>query len=139
MALQGVLRPGHIALRVLELDPAVGHYTEVLGLHESGRDEKGRVYLKAWDEHDHHSVVLREADEPGIDYVGFRVDCEATLDRLAGAVKESGLAKDFAWIAAGEHLGTGRRFRFTIPTGHSIELFAHKDKIGTDTGDINPD
>ncbi|MPW22931.1 catechol 2,3-dioxygenase [Paraburkholderia sp. CNPSo 3157] len=139
MALQGVLRPGHIALRVLELEPAVRHYTEVLGLHETGRDAKGRVYLKAWDEHDHHSVVLREADEPGMDYIGFRVDGPATLDRLANAVKDSGLVSDCKWIEAGEHLQTGMRFRFTVSTGHAIELFAHKEKIGTATGDVNPD
>ncbi|MGF6935597.1 catechol 2,3-dioxygenase [Paraburkholderia sp. UCT70] len=139
MALQGVLRPGHIALRVLEIGPALKHYIDVLGLHETGRDAQGRVYLKAWDEHDHHSVVLREADEPGMDYLGFRVDSEATLDRLANAVKESGYAKDFLWMEAGEHLHTGRRFRFTVPTGHSIELFATKDKVGSATGDVNPD
>jgi catechol 2,3-dioxygenase len=139
MALQGVLRPGHIALRVLELEPALKHYTEVLGLHEAGRDAQGRVYLKAWDEHDHHSIVLREADEPGMDYVGFRVDSEATLDRLANAVRESGYIKDFEWISAGEHLHTGRRARFTVPTGHSVELFATKDKTGCATGDVNPD
>ena len=59
MAVNGVLRPGHVAIRVLEMGPALKHYTEVLGLTEMARDKKGRVFLKAWDEHDHHSVVLR--------------------------------------------------------------------------------
>jgi extradiol dioxygenase family protein len=77
MALTGVLRPGHVAIRVLELEPALKHYTEVLGLIETGRDKKKRVYLKAWDEHDHHSVVLREADEAGMDYMGWKVDSPA--------------------------------------------------------------
>lgn len=96
MALTGVLRPGHVALRVLELEPALKHYIDVLGLQETGRDAQGRVYLKAWDEHDHHSVVLREADSPGMDYMGFRVDSDATLERLAGEVAASGLAQDCA-------------------------------------------
>ncbi len=82
MALTGVLRPGHVQLRVLDLPAAVKHYTEVLGLIETARDAQGRVFLKAWDEHDHHSVVLREADEPGMDYMGFRVDSPATLKSL---------------------------------------------------------
>jgi len=64
MALTGVLRPGHVALRVLEMGPALKHYKDVLGLIETARDDKGRVFLKAWDEHDHHSVVLRETDPP---------------------------------------------------------------------------
>ena len=67
MAMTGVLRPSHVALRVLDLEPAVKHYTDVLGLLETGRDKQGRVYLKAWDEHDHHSVVLRAADAAGMD------------------------------------------------------------------------
>ena len=65
MALTGVLSPGHVQLRVLDLEAAVKHYTQVLGLIETARDAQGRVFLKAWDEHDHHSVVLREADEAG--------------------------------------------------------------------------
>src|SRR5215471_9557416 len=134
MALTGVLRPGHVALRVLELEPALKHYTEVLGLIETARDDKGRVYLKAWDEHDHHSVVLREADSPGMDYMGFRVDSGQSLERLARDVEQSGLATACQWIPAGEHLHTGVRFRFTIPTGHAIELFADKDKLGCNTG-----
>ena len=47
MALTGVLRPGHVAIRVLEMGPALKHYTQVLGLAEVARDRKGRVFLKA--------------------------------------------------------------------------------------------
>lgn len=139
MALTGVLRPGHVAIRVLEMAPALKHYVDVLGLTETARDKKGRVYLKAWDEHDHHSVVLREADEAGIDYMGWRVDSPATLKKLAADIEKSGLATDLEWIPEGEHPATGERFRFTIPTGHVMELYAHKDKLGNDCGADGPD
>jgi catechol 2,3-dioxygenase len=139
MTMTGVLRPGHVALRVTDLEAGVKHYRDVIGLIETGRDEAGRVYLKAWDEHDHHSVVLRGADSPGMEYMGFRVADEATLDRLAVAVQDSGLASDVRWMEAGEHLHTGRRLRFTVPTGHAMELFAHKDKVGNGMPDVNPD
>jgi catechol 2,3-dioxygenase len=139
MALTGVLRPGHVALRVLDLDAAVTHYTEVLGLFETARDSIGRVFLKAWDEADHHSVVLRQADEAGMDYMGWRVDSEATLRKLAVDVEKSGLATGTSWVEAGEHPATGERFRFILPTGHTMELYAHKDIIGCATGYENPD
>lgn len=139
MALTGVLRPGHVALRVLEMEPALKHYVNVLGLVEVARDTAGRVFLKAWDEHDHHSVVLREADEAGMDYMGWRVDSPATLKKLAADIEASGLASDMAWIPAGEHPATGERFRFTIATGHAMELFAEKDKVGNDCGTDGPD
>ena len=61
MALTGVLRPGHVSIRVLELEPAVKHYRDVLGLIEVARDAQNRVYLKGWDEQDHSSIILREA------------------------------------------------------------------------------
>lgn len=139
MALTGVLRPGHVALRVLELDAAVHHYTEVIGLIEVARDAQGRVFLKAWDEADHHSVVLREAPEAGMDYMGWRVDSEASLERFAVELGRSGLVTDTGWVEAGEHPGTGRRFRFTIPTGHVMELYAHKEISGCATGYLNPE
>ena len=139
MAITGVLRPGHVALRALDLDESVTHYTEVLGLKETGRDDQGRVYLKAWDECDHHSIVLRPADSAGMDYMGWKVDSDATLERLAAELEASPLATDTQWIAEGEHMRCGKRFRFSIPTGHAMELYAHKDIIGCDTGYDNPD
>lgn len=139
MAITGVLRPGHVAIRVLDMEAALKHYTQVIGLFETARDSQGRVFLKAWDEHDHHSVVLREADEAGMDYMGWRVDSPATLKKLAADVEKSGLATEMKWIPAGEHPKTGERFRFTIPTGHVMELYAEKEKLGCQTGDSNPE
>jgi catechol 2,3-dioxygenase len=136
------LRPGHVVIRVLELEPALRHYTQVLGLKEVGRDRRGRVFLKAWDEHDHHSVVLREADEAGMDYMGWKVDSPATLKKLAADIDRSNLCAHMEWIPAGEHLETGERFQFTIPTGHVMELYAEKKIVGNDCGtdapDVNP-
>lgn len=139
MAMTGVLRPGHVALRVLDLNAAINHYVNVLGLNEVCRDARGRVFLKAWDEADHHSVVLKQADRAGMEYMGWRVDSDATLKNLAADIKKSGLATDMKWIEAGEHPGTGERFRFTVPTGHVMELYAHKDVTGCKTGYMNPD
>ncbi|CAB3752315.1 catechol 1,2-dioxygenase [Burkholderia sp. MSh2] len=136
MSMQGVLRPGHVALRVMDLDEAVRHYCDVLGLLETGRDAAGRVYLKAWDEHDHHSVVLRESDSPGLDYMGFKVASDAALDELSGRLREAGVPIE--WVPEGEHLETGRRLRFVAPTGHLFELFARKTLTGNGMPTTNP-
>ncbi|KVV21671.1 catechol 2,3-dioxygenase [Burkholderia multivorans] len=136
MSMQGVLRPGHVALRVMDLDEAVRHYCDVLGLLETGRDDAGRVYLKAWDEHDHHSVVLRESDSPGLDYMGFKVGSDAALDELSVRLRDAGAPIE--WMAPGEHLSTGRRLRFVAPTGHVFELFAEKDLVGNGMPTTNP-
>ena len=39
---------------------------------------RGGVYLKGWDEQDWFSVVLREADSTGMDFMGFKVDSSET-------------------------------------------------------------
>jgi catechol 2,3-dioxygenase len=82
MAMTGVLRPGHAVVRVLDLDESVKFYTDVMGLKETGRDNSGRVYFKAWDERDHNSVMIRQADRAGVDFFGFKVADKATLDKL---------------------------------------------------------
>jgi catechol 2,3-dioxygenase len=139
MAMTGVLRPGHVQLRVLDLEASVRHYTQVLGLWETGRDPQGRVYLKAWDEHDHHSVILRQADEAGIDSMGWKVDSVASLSKLAADVKMSGLATDMRWIEAGDNLETGQRFRFTTSTGRVMDLYAQKSLVGNGMPLLNPE
>ena len=137
MAINGVLRPGHAVLRALDLEESVHFYTEILGLRETGRDGAGRVYLKAWDERDHHSVVLRQADRAGLDCFGFKVLNDATLRTLEGRLREFGVATER--VPAGEMLETGERVRFQIPTGHLIELYAQKTSVGNGLGDLNPE
>jgi len=136
MALTGVLRPGHAQLRVLNLEEGVHHYRDVLGMVETGRDGQGRVYLKCWDERDHNSLVLREADRAGIDFVGFKVLDKATLDRLESDLRAYGLATER--IPAGEMLATGERVRFLLPSGHFIELYAEKQAVGNGLQVLNP-
>jgi len=135
MSFTGVLRPGHIQIRVTNLAGAVRHYTEVIGLDEVMRGADGRVYLKAWDEFDHHSVILREAATPGMDFVGFKVANDAALTDLGERVRRFGLAVEE--IPAGEMPATGRRLRFTCPTGHTLEFFADKQQIGNGLGTVN--
>lgn len=136
MALTGVMRPGHAQIRVLELEKAVHFYKNVLGLVETGRDEMGRVYFKAWDERDHNSIILREAEEAGIDFMAFKVLDEDTLDDFEQKLAAEGLAP--VSVPAGEMLETGRRVQFRIPSGHLIELYATKTCVGNGMSSTNP-
>lgn len=65
--------------------------------------------------------MLREAADPGMDYMGWCIDATATLKKLAADLERSGLVSEMKWIPANEHPMTGERFRFTIPTGHVME------------------
>lgn len=137
MAMTGVLRPGHMQLRVLDLEEGVNHYKNVLGLIETGRDAQGRVYFKAWDERDHNSLILREAESAGMDFFAFKVADKATLEKLDGDLRAYGVQTER--IPAGELLETGERVRFEIPSGHQIELYAEKTDVGNGMTYVNPD
>ncbi|WP_028304164.1 catechol 2,3-dioxygenase [Oceanospirillum maris] len=136
--IKGVMRPGHVQIRVLDMDEAVKHYVELLGLIETGRDNQGRVFLKGWTEVDKYSVILREADEPGMDFMGFKCVDEATLDTLAADVRELGI--EVKEIPAGDLPDCGRRMQFVAPTGHTFELYATKEQTGKwGISDVNPE
>lgn len=137
MAMKGVLRPGHAALRVLDLEEGINFYGNVLGLQETGRDKQGRVYFKAWDERDHNSVVIRQADRAGIDFFAFKVESKAVLEKLDSDLRAYGVNTER--VPAGEMLETGERVRFQIPSGHLIELYAEKTALGNGLGMVNPE
>jgi catechol 2,3-dioxygenase len=122
------MRPGHVQIRVMDLAAAVSHYRDVVGLIETHRDAKGRVYLKGWTESDKFSVVLREDDRPGLDFTGFKVASDAVLDSLAAELKAYGCKVEE--IPAGELDDCGRRIRFDSPTRHFFELYAEKTRTG---------
>lgn len=122
------MRPGHVQIRVLDMAEAVAHYRDVLGLIEVEVDDQGRTYLKGWTEVDKFSVVLREADEAGMDFMGFKVLNDEVLISLTQELKDFGC--NVEEIAAGELNGCGRRVRFDSPTGHMFEIFAEKEQTG---------
>jgi len=124
-------------IRVLDMPAALDHYLKRIGLHQVTEGPDGRVYLKSADEFDHHSIVLRRADEAGVDLMSFKVLEDADLDRFEKRIKDYGVAVDH--VKAGEQPGIGRRIGFTIPTGHRIELFAHAEQSDPKPSIENPD
>lgn len=131
-----ILRPGHVELRVMDLNEALNHYVNIVGLVETGRDQLGRVYLKAWDEHDHHCLILKEADNPGMECMAFKTASTEDIDILEKKLNNYGV--ETRWMEPGQNLATGKRLRFTAPTGHIFELYAHKDIYGNGMPTTNP-
>ncbi len=137
MAMTGVLRPGYIQIRVLDMDAAVTHYVDRIGLNIVSRGNDGRVYLRGWDEFDRHSVILRPADTPGMDFAGFKVASERDLDIFRQRIGDAGISIED--IAEGDLPGTGRRLSFMIPSGHRLELFAQMELSQNAPSTRNPD
>ena len=137
MAISGVMRAGSVQIRVTEMAAAEKHYTDVLGLIKTHEGGDGRVYLKAWDEHDHHSVVLREAETAGMDHMAFKVSDNDTLNAYEQNLEDSGVI--VTRIPAGNDEATGERLQFVIPTGHTIELYSDMEQVGNGLSLDNPE
>lgn len=136
MSINGVLRTGEVAIRVLDIDAARTHYGERVGLIETLREADGTTYYKAWDEYDLYSVILRPADSPGLDHVGFKVLDDATLDDVVAKLEGLGIATTA--LAADTLPKSGRRAQFTLPSGHTAHLFAEKEQCGNGMPLRNP-
>lgn len=136
MSMRGVLRLGEVQVRVLDLEEAKQHYGAHMGLIEQMTDDNGLVYYKTWDEKDHHSVVLRQSDTAGLDHFAYKVYDDATLDQMKEGIEAFGIAVEE--IAAGTYPKSGRRLKFTIPSGHEMHLYAEKEQVGNTLGTMNP-
>lgn len=125
---RGILRLGHVDVTVTDLDLATAYYTEVMGMEISALAEDS-VYLKCWDEEDHHSLRLRYAPRTGMDLMAFKVHHEDDLADLETKVSQFGFPVER--ISKGETLGQGESIRFSTPSGHLMELVADVEKVGT--------
>jgi len=138
MGFKGTLRPGLVQMRVLDLDKTLDFYTRVLGLNEVCRTADGRVCLKAYDEFDHHSVTLRLAEEAGLDFVSFKVGSADELERMKNDTEAFGY-RVTEIAPETDQPGFGKRYAFTISTGHRFEIYS--DVALSDNGPmiLNPD
>jgi catechol 2,3-dioxygenase len=131
----GVLRLSHLELRVADLELGAAFYTEVLGLVEVGRDED-RVYLKCWDEQDHHSLVLLDRPGAGLGHLSFKVECAGDLAALERAAVRRGAVT--SRLQAGVEAGQGEAVRILAPSGHEVELVHEVVKTGRLVPSVNP-
>lgn len=125
---RGILRLGHVDVTVTDLDLSAAYYTGVMGMEITARTEDS-VYLKCWDEEDHHSLRLRYASRVGMDMMSFKVFRDDDLDELENRITRYGFPVER--ISRGEALGQGESIRFSTPSGHLMELVADVEKVGT--------
>lgn len=136
MAMTGILRPGYVQLRVMDFEAALTHYRDHMGL-ELVRVANGCAYLRAYDEFDDHSVVLREADSPGLDRIGFKVAAAEDLDRFAERLRGQGQVVET--LAADPDAALGPRISFVAPSGHRFDLYARMALSENGPLVVNPD
>src|SRR4051794_39808162 len=88
LKLSNVAHIGHASINVTNLEKSTWFFTEVLGLHVSA-EEKDKVYLRAWQDWDHHTLVLQRSETSGLDHFGWRVNSEKSLYAFEKSLIES--------------------------------------------------
>ena len=122
----GILRLAHVDVRTPDLELSTAYYTEVLGLQLAERGED-TVYLKCWDEEDHHSIRLRYDPRTGLDLFSFRVEREDDLAELEKAV-EVRLPGAADQPRRGRRPGRVDQVRHPVRADHGAGLRAGQDR-----------
>lgn len=130
----GVMRLGYVHTRVTDLEAATSHYGGTLGM-KSVHSEGNRVYYKAWDEWDHHSVVLEEGGV-GLVKVGYKVSRSTDLDLFERRAQAFGCRTER--MSKGDNVGIGDGVRIFLPSDHVLELYHEAEFVGTEVGVLNP-
>jgi catechol 2,3-dioxygenase len=131
----GVLRLAHVDISAPDLELAAAYYTQVLGLDLVERTDD-RLFLKCWDERDHHSLAIRYDPRLGIDRFAFKVEFEDDLDEIESKVEAYGIHVER--VGKGEEIGQGESIRFQTPSGHEMELVHDVVKVGGRLPLVNP-
>lgn len=113
-----ISRLGYVEVKVLNLDDALDFYTNVLGLLQVERLGK-QAYLKTWDEQLAYSVILTESDSAGLVRAGFRTVDPEDVDYFEKRLKQY----EVSYQVIPEDYKRGKAIRFTIPSGHTFEIY----------------
>ena len=131
----GIMRLGYLHVRVTDLEEARDHYSNTMGM-QVVHEEPGKLYLKCWDEWDHHSLVLEEG---GVGLVKIGYKCSSDEDLAKYEKRSAQFGATTGRFSRGENLTVGEGVRITLPSEHTVELYTEMEFTGTDTGSINPD
>lgn len=108
----------HVELLSPRPDDSLRFFVDVLGMTESGRGGDS-VYLRAWDDYEHHTLKLTASKVAGMGHVAFRATSPEALERRAAIIDAAGFGT--GWTDG--DLGHGRTYSFRTTDGHKMEIY----------------
>jgi len=121
-----ILRLGHVALTVTDLERSRDFYAGLLCLHEHHR-EPGAVYLRANEEFDVWSLCLKQGPTAGLGHAAFRVSTPDALADLERLHRDRGLPT--RRVPAGHEPGQGEALRARTSDGHPVEFYFAMEQV----------
>ncbi|NNM71471.1 catechol 2,3-dioxygenase [Enterovirga aerilata] len=109
---------GHLEITSKVPEKSLWFFTEVLGMTVSAQSGDS-VYLRCWDDYEHHTLKLTAGKRTGMRHMAFRTRSPQALERRVAALKGSGF--DIGWTDG--DVGHGPAFAFHDPDGHRIEIY----------------
>ena len=120
-----VTRMGHIAMRVPDLDAAVGFQQDVLGMIETERTA-GVSYLTCNERH-HELMLIHDPVRRGYDHIALEVEDAAALAAVVRSAQAAG-GHMLGDVYDGEP-GIDRAVRVLAPGGHVFKLFCGMETV----------
>lgn len=114
---------GHVELLTPVPEQSLRFFVDVLGLTENGTSGDS-VFLRTWDDYEHHTIKLTAHHTSGIRRTGLRTVGQEALDRLVADLERTGHGG--RWIDGDP--GIGDTYLFADPDGHEFELYWDSEK-----------
>lgn len=109
---------GHVELLTPDLDGSLRFFTDYLGLTVNGRSGDS-VYLRTWDDYEHHSLVLTAHRTSGLRRTALRASSEEALQRRVKELEAAG--HQGRWTE--DEPGLGPLYVTADPDGHELALY----------------
>ncbi|WP_137723355.1 3,4-dihydroxyphenylacetate 2,3-dioxygenase [Prescottella subtropica] len=121
-----VVRAAYVELVVTDLAASRAFYVDVLGLVVTYEDDDA-IYLRAFEEYLHHSLVLRRGPVAALGRLAYRVRSADEVDAAEMFYRELGVRTER--VPAGTERGIGEAVRIEDPLGFPIEFFYAADHV----------
>ena len=108
----------HLELLTPKPDESLHFFVDVMGMTESGRGGDS-VYLRGWDDYEHHTLKLTASQTAGMGHFAFRASSPEALERRVAIIEKAGTGK--GWTDG--DLGHGPAYAFTTSDGHNMEIY----------------
>lgn len=123
-----VAKLGHVALVTPDIEKSYWFWHDVVGLEEVERRDS-HIYMRAWGEFEHHSLILIPGERARVDHVAWKARKPEDVELYARYLRSQGV--EVQDVEAGEEAGQGRAIRFKVPTsGHPFEIYYDMERPG---------
>jgi catechol 2,3-dioxygenase len=122
----------HVELYTPKLEESVHFFHDIMSMQISG-EKDGSVYLRAYDDYEHHTLKLTPHKHAGMKHYAWRTQSNDALQRRVAAIEKTNLG--IGWNDG--DLGHGPAYQFHTPSGHLCELYFETEKFKATGNDIS--